>query len=126
MNFHQQFDIKLNWPKFALSLKRLGIEHKLLITEILEQRSRFKFTANSIQELETLEFEKLTNAHVGDSLTDLKLNFDEYIRILVHTNVGTFIPLLVKIDLHTKCVVPFGETKTNSLSSIKCDDNHCL
>lgn len=126
MNFHQQFDIKLNWPKFALSLKRLGIEHKLLITEILKQRSRFKFTANSVQELEILEFERLTNAHVRDSLTDLKLNFEEYIGILVHTNDDTFIPLLVKIDLHSKSVVPFGETKTNSLSSIKCDDNHCL
>lgn len=127
MNFHQQFDIRLNWPKFALRLNSVGIYHKPLIQAILRDRQHFKqIDVSSIEELEILQMEKLLNASLRCSLPDLKMIFGENIRLLVHEDNDTIIPLLVKIDIHSRKFVPFGETETNSLSSIQCDDNQLL
>ncbi|XP_055300609.1 uncharacterized protein LOC129567524 isoform X2 [Sitodiplosis mosellana] len=63
MNFHQQLDIRLNWPKFALRLNSLGIYHEPLIQEILKRRSYFEsFDKSSMQDLENLHMNKLVNA----------------------------------------------------------------
>lgn len=128
MNFHQQLDLRLNWPKFALRLNNVGIYDKQLIQAILRERQHFKRIdhVSSIEELEILQMEKLVNASVRDSLPHLKMIFGEKIRLLVQEDNDTIIPLLVKIDIHSKNFVPFGETEISSLSSIQCDDNQLL
>lgn len=56
MNFHQQFDIRLNWPKFALRLYRFGIYHKPLVNEILKQKSHFQsIDADCFANLEAIQ-----------------------------------------------------------------------
>lgn len=128
MNFHQQFDMKLNWPKFALRLHRLGVCHKPLIDEILRRKSHFETTdAVSYAELEALQMEMLVNAEIRNILPDLKQNIGEdNVRLIVYAGNGVVIPLLVKIDIHSKEFVAFGDDETNSLNSIRCNENHCL
>lgn len=126
MNFHQQFDIRLNWPKFALRLHRLGIYHKPLINEIFKQKSQFD--ADGLADLESLQMEKLVNLKdIGSKLPDLKRILGEnQLRLLVHADNGVVIPLLIKIDIHSKEFVSFGDGETNSLRSIRCDGDQCL
>lgn len=128
MNFHQQFDIRLNWPKFALRLNRLGVYHKPLITEIFKQKSQFEsIDLDSIADLEALQLGKLVNADVHSKLSNLKRTLGENrLRLLVYADNGVIIPLLVKIDIHSKEFVPFENSETNSINSIRCDDNQCL
>lgn len=127
MNFHQQLDIKLDWPKFALRLNNFGIYHEPLIQEILKRRQQFELLdGSSIQELEILQMEKLVNASVYNLLSDLRTNFGEYIRLLMRIDNDAIIPLLLKIDFHSKQLVPFEELETNSLCAVKCDENQCL
>lgn len=127
MNFHQYLDQKLNWPKFALRLNNMGVYHKLLIQEILKQRQHFEpINESSFRELEILEMEKLINAPVCHFLPDLKAIFGEHIRLLVNVDRGGTVPLLVKIDIHSKNFVSFVESEAYLLSSIQCGDNQCL
>lgn len=128
MNFHQQLDVRLNWPKFALRLHRFGIHHQLLIGEILKQRSHFEtFDKDSIGVLECIEIERLVNANVQNLLPVFRQNIHENLsRLIVYAENGVIIPLLVKIDTHSRNLVSFGEKETNLLQSIQCNDNQCL
>lgn len=128
MNFHQQFDIRLNWPKFAFRLYRIGIYHKPLISEIFKQKSHFEAisNANCVADLEGIYMEKLVNADIRNELSNLKRILDENeLRLLVHADNGVVVPLLVKIDIHSKGFASFGDDETNSLNSIRCNDNQC-
>lgn len=128
LNLHNQFDIRLNWPKFALRLHRLGIYHTLLINEILRQKSHFKtFDTQSVAELESLQMEKLVDAKISGWLPDFKESVGEKnLRLLVYAENGVIIPLLIKINIHSKTFAPFGNAETNSLNSIRCNDNQSL
>ena len=71
--------------------------------------------------------DKLVNEGLFDLLPDFKSNFGKHIRSLVHVDGSDVtIPLLMKIDVHSKNFLPFADTESNSLSSIQCDDNQCL
>lgn len=128
MNFHQQFDIKINWPKFALQLHRFGIYHHALIDAILKQKSDFQsIDRNSVAELETIKMEKLLCTQVGNSLEELKgLMEENRMQLLAHANNDMTIPIVVKIDVHSKQFVPFCSTETGSIYSYKCEQNQCL
>lgn len=129
MNFHQQFDFHLNWPKFALTLQNLGIQHRPLINEIFKRRPQF-VTYHGFDVLECLEMERLLNANIQHLLPQLKHAIGEYVRLLVSTdNDGIIIPLLLKIDIHSKKLIPFGDGSVilmNSMNSIPCRDNQLL
>lgn len=127
MNFHQQFDIKLNWPRFTLWLHRFGIHHQPLISGILKQKTHFDtIDANSVDRIESLQMEKVVDASVHNLLPDLKSIVGDNLRLLVHTNNDIIIPLLLKIDVHSNKFVPFEVTETNSIETIHCDANESL
>lgn len=128
MNFHQQFDMKLNWPKFALRLHRLGVYHQRLINEILRRKSHCEtIDAVCYAELEAIQMEKLVDAEIRTILQSLKQNVGEdHLRLIVYADNGLVIPLLLKIDIDSKEFVAFGDDETNSLNSIRFNENQCL
>lgn len=129
MNFHQQLDIKLNWPRFALVLQRFGIYHKQLIAAILKQKSQFQcIDKKSVADLEDLQMERLLRIPLdGISLEGLKQIIGEnQLRLLAYANNDVIIPIVVKIDLHSKMFASFQNTETESISTYRCDRNQCL
>lgn len=128
MNFHQQFDIKINWPKFALQLHHLGIYHKTLINAILQQKTVFQSVdKRGVAALEIIEMEKILRVPVGKSLEDLKRVVGEnQIRLLVHSNFEAIIPIVFKMNVHSKHFASFRSLETESIHSYQCDQNQCL
>lgn len=128
MNFHQQFDIKINWPKFALQLHHLGIYHKTLINAILQQKTVFQSVdKRRVAALEIIEMEKMLRVPVGKSLEDLKRVVGEnQIRLLVHSNFDAVIPIVFKMNIHSKHFASFRSLETESIHSYQCDRNQCL
>lgn len=128
LNFHHQFDLRLNWPKFALRLHRLGTYHKPLVEAILEEKSHFEsFGADNIEALEILQMENILNIPVGRSLLHLQnIAGVDSLRLLIRAENDAIIPLLVKMNIHSKHFVQFEESERDSFSSIQCDDNQCL
>lgn len=125
MNFHQQFDFHLNWPTFALTLCNLGIHHRPLINEILKRRSQFE-TYQGFDILECSEMERLLNVNVQHLLPDLKRAIGKYMRLLVCTDIGHIVPMLVKIDSHSKKLLPFGDNKIITMNSKPYQDKQLL
>lgn len=125
MNFHQQFDFHLNWPKFALTLLSLGIRHRPLIHEILKRKFQFK-TYNGFDALECLEVEQMINVNVQHLLPDMKHAMGKHMRLLACTDDSIVVPMLVKINTHSKKLLPFEDDGITSMNSMPCSDDHLL
>lgn len=123
INLHQQFDIRLNWPKFALTLYNLGIHQQPLTNEILKRRSKFE-TYEDFDAFECHEMEQLLNTNIQYLISDFKRAIGKHMRLLVCTDDDIVVPMLVKIDIHSKKLVPFGDDKINSINSMPCDDEN--
>lgn len=128
MNFHEHFDLTLNWPQFALTLNRLGVYNAPLIDAILMQRSRFgHFGEDCFAFLESLQKNRLVKAEFQNLLPDLnRISHNNQFRLFVYGDNGVTIPLLVKINIRSRTFAPFEDDETNSIESIRCDDNHRL
>lgn len=125
MNFHQQLDFNLNWPKFALTLLNLGIRHQPLITEILKRRSQFR-TYHGFDALECLEMEKIINVNVQHLVPDLKHAIGKHMQLLVCADDSIVVPMLVKIDTHSKKLLAFEDDSITSINSMSCCDDQLL
>lgn len=125
MNFQHQFDFHLNWPKFALTLHNLGIHNQPLINEILKRRSQFD-TYHGFDLLECLELERVLNVNMQYLLPDMKHAIGKYMRLLVCTDHGIIVPMLIRIDIHSKKLLPFKNDKIISVNSKPVHDNELL
>ncbi|XP_031621099.1 uncharacterized protein LOC116339393 [Contarinia nasturtii] len=127
MNFNKHFHtIKLDWAHLAVRLSQNGIYHKRLNDCILKRRFSYEFNVDSLAELETLELEKIIGVEIGSSLSNLKRVFGDNIRLLIRTSDGSLIPLLLKIDINSKSIVPFKKHEGITLNSLNCDVDQCL
>lgn len=124
-NFHQQLDFHLNWPKLALTLLNLGIRHQPLINEILKRRSQFQ-TQQGFDALECLEMERMINVDVQHLLPDIKNAMGKHIRFCACSDDGIVVPMLVKIDTHSKKLLSFEGDKNVSMNSWHCHDGQLL
>lgn len=125
MNFHQQLDFHLHWPKFALTLLNLGIHHQPLINEIFKRRSQFQ-TYYGFDLLECLEMQRMLNVNVEHLLPDMKRAIGKYMRLLVCIDNGVVVPMLIKIDIHSKKLLPVENDKLISMNSMPCQDDQLL
>lgn len=128
MDFRQQFDIRINWPKFALTLYNLGIDPQPLTNELLKRRSRFE-TYDGFDTLECHAMERLLKANIRYLVSDFKRAIGgEYMRLLTSVDDDVIVPMLVKINIHSKELVSFrDDEEIHSISSMPCDDtSHCL
>lgn len=125
MNFHQQFDFHLNWPKFALTLLNLGVHHQPLINEILKRRSQFQ-AHHGFDALECLEMERMINVNVQHLLPDMKHAIGKHMRLLTCADNSIVVPMLVKIDTVSKKLLPFEDDNTTSINSMSCPDDQLL
>lgn len=125
INFHQQLDIHLNWPKFALTLNRLGIFHRPLIREILKRRAQFE-AYNGYDSLECLVMEKLANTDVHHILSDLKRAMDKYMHLLACADNDIIIPMMFKIDTKSKKLLRFTDNHIVVVNSLPHHDNQLL
>lgn len=123
MNFHQQLDFNLDWPKLALTLLNLGIHHQPLITEILKRRSQFQ-RYYGFEALECHEMEQMINVNVAHLMPDMRHAIDRHVRFLACVD-SSLVPMLVKIDIHSKVLLPF-EDDNITINSISCPDNQLL
>lgn len=127
MNFHQQFDLRLNWPTFALRLQNLGIHHRPLINEILKRRDQFQSYEN-FDILEWSEMERLLNVNIQQNLLPkLKSAIGKQMQLLACTDSDIIVPMLLKIDTHSRKLLPFADDfKIASLRSLTSNDNQIL
>lgn len=125
MNFHQQLDFHLNWPKLALTLLNLGVRHRPLINEILKRRVQFQ-TYYGFDSLECLEMERMINVNVQHVLPDMKHAIGKHMRLLVCADDSIVVPMLVKIDTHSKKLLPFEDDNISSINSMSCPDDQLL
>lgn len=122
IDFHQQLDIHLNWPKFALILHNLGAHQQQLVNEILKRRSQFE-TYDSFDALECHEMGQLTRANIQHLIADFKRAIGKQMRLIVYTDDGAVVPLLVKIDIHSKKLMAFDDDR---FRSTQCNQHQCL
>lgn len=126
MNFQQQFDFHLNWPKFALTLHNLGVHQQPLVNEIFKRRSQFE-TCQGFELLECLEMERVLNVNnIQHLLPDMKHAIGKHMRLLACTDNGIFVPMLIKIDTHSKMLLPFVDDEVISIHSMPCHDNQLM
>lgn len=125
MNFHQQFDFHLNWPKFALTLLNHGIHHQPLINEIFKRRSQFQ-THQGFDVLECFEMERMLNVNVQHLLPYIKNVIGKHMRLLVCIDKDILVPMIVKIDTHSKKLLPFENNEMISINSIPYRNNQLL
>lgn len=122
MKVHQIYDRKLNWPRFARKLQKLGIYHKELIDEILQQ----EIQCNDEESVADLEYLRAINGH-QNSMVDLrKILVDDQMRLFVYGDCGSCTKLLFKIDVHLREFVSLGHVDLSGANANHCDENQYL